>query len=58
MTSHITAGEGGQAGQCVAYGLWIPAGQIVAGVNVDTTLMLFAAVSACCLQQGRVLAVS
>ena len=28
--------------------LWMPAGENVAGVNVDTTLMLFATATACC----------
>jgi len=32
------------------YGMWTPAGENKAGVNVDTTLMLFAAVSARWLQ--------
>jgi len=42
----------------VACGLWMPVGENVAAVNVDTMLTLFAAVSACWLQQDRVLAVS
>jgi len=36
----------------------MPAGQNVAGVNVDAMLMLFAVATACWLQQDRVLAVS
>jgi len=36
----------------------MPAGENVAGVNADTMLMLFAAATACGLQQDRVLAVS
>jgi len=33
------------------YGMWIPTRENVPGVNVDTTLMSFAAVSASRLQQ-------
>jgi len=36
-----------------ACGLWMPAGEYMAGVNVDTMLMLFAAVSTCWLQQDE-----
>ena len=41
-----------------ACGLWMPARENMAGVNVDTVLIMFAAATACWLLQDLVLAVS